>query len=172
MLFLLQLVWKYDTTNIYFLRPGHILFFSSLIQSLLSRKNDTIILKKKRTFFSNWMKYFHQASLHEPSFWKQSSIIIKSKIYFTYKTCCSYTTKVFLVHTTQIYLPWYKTTNIDIIWHCSYHKGLLVSNVRNWDWKALHIYNQLVNPAFTWVKCTKFKLSVSIYFIYQWIFLR
>lgn len=110
------------------------------------------------------MKYFQQASLHELGFWKRSSIIIKSKIYSTKRTYCSSTTKVFPVNTTQIYnLPRYKTTDIDLIGHQSYHKGHFVSKVWHaYEIEKAHHNNQLVYPVYTWVKCTKFKLSVSI----------
>lgn len=78
--------------------------------------------------------------------------------------------KVFTVNTTQILF----TTDIDIIGHHSYHKGLLVSKLCK-VWHAFEIekpiINRLVYPVYTWVKCTKFKLSVSIYITYQWIFM-
>lgn len=126
--------------------------------------------KKKRKFLNYWIKYFQQASLHELGFWKPSSIIIKSKIYSTKRTYCSSTTKVFTVNTTQMLF----TTDIDIIGHHSYHKGLLVSKLCK-VWHAFEIekpiINRLVYPVYTWVKCTKFKLSVSIYITYQWIFM-
>lgn len=61
------------------------------------------------------------------------------------------------------YLPRYKTTDIDLIGHQSYHKGHFVSKVWHaYEIEKAHHNNQLVYPVYTWVKCTKFKLSVSI----------
>lgn len=63
----------------------------------------------------------------------------------------------------KYYLPRYKTTDIDLIGHQSYHKGLFVSKVCHaYEIEKAHHNNQLVYPVYTWVKCTKFKLSVSI----------
>lgn len=63
----------------------------------------------------------------------------------------------------KYYLPRYKTTDIDLIGHQSYHKGHFVSKVWHaYEIEKAHHNNQLVYPVYTWVKCTKFKLSVSI----------
>lgn len=95
--------------------------------------------EKEEKFLNYWIKYFQQASLHELGFWKPSSIIIKSKIHSTKRTYCSSTTKVFTVNTTQMLF----TTDIDIIGHHSYHKGLLVSKLCK-VWHAFEIEKPII----------------------------